>query len=385
MTSISQFLGSSSAGGGRPYYQRRVRVSETFIVPFDGLLDILALAGHGSGSVCGWANTSANYPKFTANGASAGEAGAKFSIAVKKNDVFTITIGAGGAAASVATMTLGGNFANGNDGSDTTVVCAARGISITVKSGKGATVTQSASGVVPASVSANPGGTGGSGCDMLAQGGFGGAAVSSLSSTTAANQFFIIGGPGAPNLFFQDPASCSGGTATASGTASARVLGGPGAPNGKGGNAIASGQANGNVCTGGCAAGGGNGGDASGINATGVHAPNYLGNPGETPFYGGLMYINFGLDLYAGTLTAVALDVSRYSGGSTNIASSYSALPQFSCASTVFGGAALTLPAGNSAPSGNLYVFNTSSTSLAGPFASGKGGDGLVVLNLRSA
>ena len=377
------------AGIAQNYYQRRIRSSETFIVPFDGFLDILAIAGHGSGSVCGWANSSANYPKFAANGASAGECGAKFNIAVKKGDAFIITIGAGGAAASVASMTSAGNSASGNDGSDTTVTCAARGISITVKGGKGSIVVQSASTVVPASVSANPGGTGGSGCDLLAQGGPGGPAVVSLSTAAAAQHCFIIGGPGAVNLFFLDPSKCSGGSATGAGSLSARVFGGPGAPGGKGGDASATGQSTSNTCHAGGGAAGGDGVNTTNVNGISTttasnSGPNYFGNYGASPL-GGLPHTNFGLDFYAGALVSNGEDVNKYSGGSLMTQGVYTTLPLFSCALTHSATTAFTVPPGNCAPGANIYAGITGSTSVAGPFVSGKGGDGLVVLNIRSA
>ena len=154
-----------------------INTSQQYTVPYDGLLDLLALAGAGSGALGN------NF----LTGAGAGEIGVSRAVRVYKGDVITVTVGLGGAGA-VYTAALGATGIAGNVGSDTTVT-SSRGWSIVVKGGQGGKI-----GDKGAALAGALGGRGGTGAQIHLAGGDGGSITS-----TVANQTFVTGG-GAPNF-----------------------------------------------------------------------------------------------------------------------------------------------------------------------------------------
>ena len=207
----------------------------TYTVPVSGWYRISALAGAGSGA-------------RIAAGAASGGGGGEFAELTKylhKDDAIAINVGVGGAAPS-------GDGADGNDGTDTEVVCSARGISFTVVGGKKGTQTAT-NGVT---VSGGPGGTGGTGTvDFRFDGGKGGDAQHLTGGIEE-------GGGGAAGSPYGDGGD--GGDAIAASTAIIAAAGGGAVGGHKGGDVTATGQ-NG--------AGAGTGGPATGTTA----GPNRLG------------------------------------------------------------------------------------------------------------
>ena len=154
-----------------------INTSQQYTVPYDGLLDLLALAGAGSGALGN------NF----LTGAGAGEIGISRAVHVYKGDVITVTVGLGGAGA-VCTAALGAMGIAGNAGSDTTVT-SSRGWSVVVKGGQGGKV-----GAKGAALAGALGGRGGTGAHIHLAGGDGGSITSTVVSQT-----FVTGG-GAPNF-----------------------------------------------------------------------------------------------------------------------------------------------------------------------------------------
>lgn len=109
--------------------------SQQWTVPAAGVLVIRCLGAGGSGAAIG----SGYAPTMCALGGEAGTVGLK-AVHVKEGDVFTLTLGAGGAAASAFSNSL----SNGSDGGTTTVT--GPGVDIRIPGGKGGQRGQPAGG-----------------------------------------------------------------------------------------------------------------------------------------------------------------------------------------------------------------------------------------------
>jgi hypothetical protein len=112
-----------------------VTSSQQWTVPAAGVLVIRCLGAGGSGAAIGSGYAST----MCALGGEAGTVGLK-AVHVKEGDVFTLTLGAGGAAASAP----GNSLSNGSDGGTTTVT--GPGVDIRIPGGKGGQRGQPAGG-----------------------------------------------------------------------------------------------------------------------------------------------------------------------------------------------------------------------------------------------
>lgn len=198
----SQAFGS--AGGGALLDYQLFTFSQQYAVPYDGLLDFLALAGCGSGAL------GSNY----VTGAGAGETGISRGVRVYKGDVITVTVGRGGAPVTMNASNAAAGVP-GNVGSDT-VVSSNRGWVITVKGGRGGKV-----GPRGTQLAGALGGRNGSGAQLHIPGGDGG------SILTTVNQPIITGG-GAPNLRNVAASLVRGGDVSASALTDGVATGGAG-------------------------------------------------------------------------------------------------------------------------------------------------------------
>ncbi len=172
MTTYSQAFGGQ--GGGAILDYQVFPSSQIYTVQYDGVLDVLAIAASGSGSV----------GNQLVAGAGAGECAWRRAVRVYKGDTLTITIGGGGAGVTAAYNAA----VAGNAGGDT-VITSSRGWSITVRGGRGGTVGGGTS------LLGGRGGTGGSGGDVHVPGGNGGDIILCSGTGNCAT------GGGAPNLF----------------------------------------------------------------------------------------------------------------------------------------------------------------------------------------
>ena len=133
-------LGVGDRLAGAPVFARRsiiyVSSSQRWTAPAAGVLVFRCLGAGGSGAAIGYSVA----PTVCALGGEAGTVGLK-TVRVKKGDVFTLTLGAGGAAASAPHHY---SLSNGSDGGTTTVT--GPGVDIRIPGGKGGKQGQPAGG-----------------------------------------------------------------------------------------------------------------------------------------------------------------------------------------------------------------------------------------------
>ena len=334
-----------------------INTSQLYTVPYDGLLDLLALAGAGSGAL----------GRDYVTGPGAGEIGISRAVRVYKDDVLIVTVGLGGSP-SVLTAGLGTTGIAGNAGADTSIT-SSRGWSVIVKGGQGGKV-----GPRGTQLTGALGGRGGSGAQIHIPGGNGGSILTTYS------QAFVTGG-GAPNFRNLGADSVRGGNITASASTLNPTTTGGGGVGGHGGdisiNSLSS------TC------GGGYGGPgANDVNAGG--GPNALGklviaSPAlQVP---GLAV--WGLDIFGGGGQSAsspsgpgAGSGSRASAGAgmQDTAPNLDSFGGCGAASAVASSASLVLA---NAPIGCTGASACASASAGYTVTSGRGGQGIAVLILR--
>ena len=349
------------AGGGAVLDYQPFTSSQQYTVPFDGLLDLLALAGNGSGAL------GAAY----VSGAGAGEVAYSRAVRVYKGDVLTVTIGLGGNPITWA----GGADAAGNAGGDT-VITSSRGWAITVKGGQGGKVGPN-SAQLPGAL----GGRGGTGAQIHIPGGNGGdILIAAGGAGVAATK---VTGGGAPNLRGAIADLVRGGNIVFN-TGSLACTGGAGV-GGHGGDVTAAGA---NVATsgggyGGSAADGPAAAAAAGVNALGARA-------GASP----MIYVpglaGWGLDYFGGGGFSGGNTANNTPAGGGSAGNSNTATFRALQALTAFGGggaeaiiasaASLIMPdAPVGCTSSSAYVQRSSTYTIT----SGRGGQGIAVFVLR--
>ena len=167
-------LKSAAGVGGFLRQERLILESGQFVAPFDGAYLVTAIGGGGSGAK--WTPTANG---SVATGAAAGGLAQKL-VRLKKGDVLTLVIGAGG----IAPTTSG---QNGNAGGTTSVT--GPGIALTANGGEGGKTQAAVSGAVAGAV----GGTA-SGGDLNVQGGGSGpASAATVSGCVAATGGGAVG------------------------------------------------------------------------------------------------------------------------------------------------------------------------------------------------
>lgn len=213
------FGGSSGSGVGIVRQLRILTSSDTLVAPVDGKLLIFAVAAGGSGASL----NSTTATQRLAPGGGAGEA--VFDVIdVSKNDTFTATLGAPGAAATVLS---GLGSSNGNDASNLTLT-GPNSYSMSAEGGKrGAFVSGAATAPGGAGGAA---GTGGTSRVIRAPGGRGG------NISGAAGSAMIATAGGGVNAMMRTAQTATRGGDSTSTNTSAQIATGGGAPGGRGGD-----------------------------------------------------------------------------------------------------------------------------------------------------
>lgn len=344
-------LFGAGGGGGYVLMYRLLASSQDVVITEDGLLDILAVGGHGGGAAATSAGMSGN--TFFASGASAGELSMSRRIPVKRGDIVTAHIGAGGSATPRSTA----GTSPGGDGGDTVVVVGGR--TITTKGGKGALTSSSMPLIGPR------GGFGGTGGDLHIEGGAGGSVINSVGTTGTP---YACAGSGAVGILMNDPSLREGGSVNTS-TNNVNGAGGAGV-GGRGGDLIGSALGS----------GGGSGGPApSAVTGNPVGGPNILGLfSAESPLavYPGLAG-TWGLNVFGG---GASNGIPAGPGGGGNGAHASNALPpgfMGGCGGALGTSSAATATKANGGPGGSAVVGGA---QTATPSA---GDSGLVILIVR--
>lgn len=347
-TPISELFGGGATGKTLQY--ELAAETKTITAQWDGLADVLVIGGHGSGA----AVSGTGY----ATGASSGEVAIAMRIPVKRGDVLTATIGAGGTAVGLTNGRLAGI-----DGGDTTLVIGTR--TIVAKAGRGALVGTS----MP--LNGPRGGYGGTGGDLHVEGGPGGSVLATTSPQASA-------GSGAVGVLLNAPATRGGGNVNSASTGASAGGAGVG---GRGGNSTGSSSFP-NPSGGGA---GGAGSDAAAGNPAnaGANAMGQQQSASPTALVQSLASI-WGFDYFGGggLATGGSARAAGPGGGGTGVATSGTALY---AAAGAFGG-----PGGASATSGAIsggvsnFGPGGSAATVAASRADGTAGaPGLIVVVIR--
>lgn len=348
MSNLSDFI-----GGGKSRIVRGYQIHNgisSFTSPGKGKLIVFGIGGGASGAV-GYSNVAT---PILATGGGAGELAIDV-IDVLANDAFAISCGTGGAAASVSSV----GAANGNDGANTTIT-GPNSYALTIKGGIKGLCTVGAQ-----SQTGGAGGNGGTGGTTKVRRFAGGRGGNITGTATAATLIRLATGGGGVNTRGPNSQAITRAGDMVALTVTGAMGTGGGSAGARGGDITA---ASAGLYTGGGGYGGAGAANATtaGPNALGVATPsapadilatlavfgiNHFGGGGTAAGPGG------GQSSSTNPITGTAGVMGGTSGGANS-------------ASALVNGLAALMGAGSGGISGN---------SGSGTFASGKGGDGIVV------